>query len=125
MNTYEIVAIIALVLSVLLLLRVISLQSQLNEMKSDLEWLKNRPGNGGLTPTHRLKPLSSSTGAPEHTSVPSTIDQASFEERILFLTHENKKIQAIKEVREVRGWGLKEAKDYVDQLENEYKQKNL
>lgn len=125
MNTYEIVAMIALILSVLLLLRVISLQSQLNEVKSDLEWLKNRPGNGGLASTHRPKSFSPSTGAQDHPSVPSTIDQATFEERILFLTHESKKIQAIKEVREARGWGLKEAKDYVDQLENEYKQKNL
>lgn len=125
MNTYEIVAMIALILSVLLLLRVISLQSQLNEVKSDLEWLKNRPGNGGLASTHRPKSFSSSTDAQDHNSAPSTIDQATFEERILFLTHESKKIQAIKEVREARGWGLKEAKDYVDQLENEYKQKNL
>lgn len=124
MNTYEIVAMIALVLSVLLLLRVISLQSQLNEVKSDLEWLKNRPGNQGMSASYRSKSVPSASDVP-HPHSPPTIDQATFEERILFLTHDNKKIQAIKEVREARGWGLKEAKDYVDQLENEYKQKNL
>lgn len=124
MNTYEIVAMIALVLSVFLLLRVISLQSQLNEIKSDLEWLKNRPGNAGVSTSYRAKSVSSTSEVhPPHS--PPMIDQATFEERILFLTHDNKKIQAIKEVREARGWGLKEAKDYVDHLENEYKKKNL
>jgi large subunit ribosomal protein L7/L12 len=29
----------------------------------------------------------------------------------------NRKIQAVKRVREATGWGLKEAKDFVDSLE--------
>ena len=36
--------------------------------------------------------------------------------RIEELTHEGKKIQAIKELRDATGLGLKEAKDYVDGL---------
>jgi ribosomal protein L7/L12 len=37
--------------------------------------------------------------------------------QILALLAKNQKIQAIKLVREQTGWGLKEAKDYVDALE--------
>ena len=35
------------------------------------------------------------------------------------LLHRRKKIHAVKLMREATGWGLKEAKEYVDQLEND------
>ncbi|MDY8023455.1 ribosomal protein L7/L12 [Paenibacillus polymyxa] len=112
MSTIEYIAIIALLLSIILLIKVYSLQSLLNDLKSDVERLENRSGISGIhgtslsgtfttTPIHNLD-----TGASEDIN-----------ERLLLLIREGKKIQAIKELRTAKDLSLKDAKDYVDHLE--------
>lgn len=107
MEVIEIVAVVALILSLLLLIKVLSLQSQLNDMKSDLEWMNNRPNNPGMN--------SSST---TFVSQPEVNDvDADLEERLRFMLSSNQKIKAIKVLREARNLSLKDAKDYVDRME--------
>lgn len=110
METVEIIALSALVLSLLLLLKVFSLQRQLNEIKFELQ-------------SSNLQRDKSEFSKPIHQTSPSSPDlvrvspQANIDDRLRMLIASGKRIQAIKEFREVSGSGLKEAKDYVDHLE--------
>lgn len=107
MEVIEIVAVAALILSLLLLIKVFSLQSQLNDMKSDLEWMNNRPNNPGMN-----------SSSPTFVSQPEVNDvDADLEERLRFMLSSNQKIKAIKVLREARNLSLKDAKDYVDRME--------
>lgn len=108
MEVIEIVAVVALILSLLLLIKVFSLQSQLNDMKSDLEWMNNRPNNIG-------KMNSSNKRVASQLEV-NDVD-ADLEERLRFMLSSNQKIKAIKVLREARDLSLKDAKDYVDRME--------
>nr|WP_202895070.1 ribosomal protein L7/L12 [Paenibacillus sp. 23TSA30-6] len=105
----EFIALIALIISVILLIKVYSLQARLNDLKSDVERLENRSGMSGI-----------SLSGPTATAPPSVLDTVVSEdvnERLLLLIREGKKIQAIKELRVAKDLSLKEAKDYVDGLE--------
>ncbi|SFF07748.1 large subunit ribosomal protein L7/L12 [Paenibacillus algorifonticola] len=110
METVEIIAVSALILSLLLLLKVFSLQRQLNEIKSELQWTISREGMAGL-------PRPNLTTPPSSPGMPHVSSSANIDERLLMLIAAGKRIQAIKEYREVSDVGLKEAKDYVDDLE--------
>ncbi|MEK3722639.1 ribosomal protein L7/L12 [Paenibacillus sp. FSL H8-0034] len=100
METVEIIALSALALSILLLLKVFSLQRQLNEIKSDLQGPNIGPNvYGSSKPNHNLPPSSN------------------LDERLRLLLDSGKRIQAIKEFKKASGLGLKEAKEYVDRLE--------
>ncbi|NJN17879.1 MAG: hypothetical protein HC822_17195 [Oscillochloris sp.] len=57
------------------------------------------------------------SGVVPRVSAPITPD-ADLESEVHMLLLQDKKIQAIKLVRERTGMGLKEAKDYVDQLDS-------
>lgn len=107
MEVTEIAAIAALILSLLLLFKVLSLQSQLNDMKSDLDWMKNRPNTTGTNSIN--SPIMSQ---PETNDVDTDL-----EERLKFMLASNQKIKAIKVLREARNISLKDAKDYVESLE--------
>ncbi|MGO4541891.1 ribosomal protein L7/L12 [Paenibacillus sp. 2TAB19] len=96
MESVEWIALSALILSLVLLLKVFNLQRQLNEIKSDLQ------GNERL-------PYSSPGSASG--SVPANLD-----DRLRILVASGKRIQAIKELREVTDLGLREAKEYVDKM---------
>ncbi|KAF6561236.1 ribosomal protein L7/L12 [Paenibacillus sp. EKM202P] len=109
MSTSEFVAIIALILSVILLFKVYRLQSRLNDLKSDIERLENR---SGLTGTSM-----SNTIAPPVPHFPGSDASEEINERLLLLIREGNKIKAIKELRTARNLSLKDAKDYVDHLE--------
>ncbi|MEC0238877.1 ribosomal protein L7/L12 [Paenibacillus dokdonensis] len=110
METTEIIAMITIVISLFLLIKVFSLQSQLNNLKSDLEWMRNHadssPGSS-FVKTATVRPLKM-----QESTVSSDLD-----ERLLSLLQSGQKIKAIKELREARPMGLKEAKDYVENLE--------
>ncbi|MWV43879.1 hypothetical protein GRF59_09550 [Paenibacillus sp. HJL G12] len=108
METSEILAVIAIVISLFLFIRVISLQSQMNNIKADLEWMRNRAGSQSV-------PVPAAT-SPTPSGGQETADSA-LDERLLFLLQSGQKIKAIKEIREVRSLGLKEAKEYVEALE--------
>ncbi len=109
METMEFIALIALIISVILLIKVYSLQARLNDLKSDVERLENRSGTSGIS-------LSGPTAtAPPH--VLDTVVSEDINERLLMLIREGKKIQAIKELRVAKDLSLKEAKDYVDDLQ--------
>ncbi|WP_245583020.1 ribosomal protein L7/L12 [Paenibacillus daejeonensis] len=108
------VAIIAMGLGVLLLFRVISLQSQINELRYELRQSGNQPV--GLS-TRNTIAASDNTG---RTLNPLEGDQdAALEARIRELLASGSKIQAIKEVREARSLSLVEAKRLVEQLERQ------
>ncbi|WDZ63770.1 ribosomal protein L7/L12 [Paenibacillus polymyxa] len=106
MSAIEYIAIIALLLSVILLIKVYSLQSRLNDLKSDVERLENRSGIQGTSLSASTPPHILDAGASEDIN-----------ERLLLLIREGKKIQAIKELRTAKDLSLKDAKDYVDHLE--------
>ncbi|ANY67766.1 hypothetical protein BBD42_15800 [Paenibacillus sp. BIHB 4019] len=110
MDTVEIIAVSALILSLLLLLKVIGLQRQLNEIKSELQCANSREGMPSLSQPNRTTPLPSPDRPPANQA-------ANIDERLLMLIATEKRIQAIKEYREISGVGLKEAKNYVDDLE--------
>lgn len=121
MQTNDIFLILSLVFSLILLLRVLSLQRQVNEIRSDMESLQSH--------SHANTSYSSSThsfsGEPL-VAMPDTMnDRDALEQNVLSLIQQGKKINAIKKVREATGMGLKEAKDYVDRLENQYRQRSL
>ncbi|TDL70886.1 hypothetical protein E2R58_09580 [Paenibacillus amylolyticus] len=108
MNT--LVWIVLLLLILVLLVRVTSLQRQLNELKSDVERLENGSTvNARSDFNYTLSPKETS---PSHTSQPAQSDL-----ELLTLIQQGKKIMAIKRLREARGLSLKEAKDYVDSLD--------
>jgi large subunit ribosomal protein L7/L12 len=110
METVEIIALSALILSLLLLLKVFSLQRQLNEIKFDLQSPNHQRDKSGFS-----KPIQQSP--PSSPDLGRVSPQANIDDRLRMLIASGKRIQAIKEFREVSGSGLKEAKDYVDHLE--------
>ncbi|WP_106766357.1 ribosomal protein L7/L12 [Paenibacillus faecalis] len=107
METIEIIAIAALVLSVFLLIKVFSLQSKLNDIQSELEWIKNRSDHSPM-----IESSSPITSEPNIYGI-----DADLEKRLRILIASDQKIKAIKVLREARGISLKDAKNYVDQLE--------
>lgn len=109
MATMEFIALIALIISVILLIKVYSLQARLNDLKSDVERLENRSEMSGISLS------GTAAAAPPH--VLNSVVSEDINERLLLLIREGKKIQAIKELRVARDLSLKEAKDYVDGLE--------
>lgn len=108
MPTSEIVAIIALILSCLLLIKILSLQSQLNSIKTDLEWLRNRPEASSLSQPS----ITAASSALDATHTGSDLDG-----KLLMMLESGKKIQAIKVLREARSMSLLDAKNYVERLE--------
>lgn len=110
MEATEIAAFAALIISLLLLIKVFSLQSQLNDLKSDLEWMNNRPESAEL---YKKDPVI--TDAPVGHSADYL--SAELEGRMRMMIASGQKIKAIKMLREVKGLSLKEAKDFVDSLE--------
>ncbi|WP_181151074.1 ribosomal protein L7/L12 [Paenibacillus sp. PCH8] len=109
MNT--IIWIISLLLIFVLLVRVSSLQRQVNEMKRDMERLEN--GSTVNTRSEFNSTLSPKETPLSHTSQPG---QADLDQELLAIVQKGNKIVAIKRLREARGLSLKEAKDYVDAL---------
>ncbi|SEG68497.1 ribosomal protein L7/L12 [Paenibacillus sp. UNC499MF] len=109
METIEMVAVGALILALLLLIKVFSLQSRINDIQSDLEWLKGRAEG---TVVNRLKPA-----ADPRPLQPASAQNSLLDERVQHLLARGDKIKAIKLVRAEQGIGLKEAKDYVENLE--------
>lgn len=108
METTEMIAIAALILSLFLLIKVFSLQNKLNDIQSDLEWIKNRPDNAQMF----------KSGTPIASKSDSYGVDSDLEERLHTLLASDQKIKAIKVLREARGLSLKEAKDYVDNMEH-------
>ncbi|CAM4257354.1 large subunit ribosomal protein L7/L12 [Paenibacillus endophyticus] len=109
MDIVEFVASSALILS-LLLLKVISLQKQLNEMKLTMDWSNNRADSSA-------SPKSSLSSSPSSPNMNHAGSLSNIDERLRMLTASGKRMQAIKEFRKASGVGLKEAKEYVDHLE--------
>ncbi|GAS82160.1 ribosomal protein L7/L12 [Paenibacillus amylolyticus] len=110
MNT--LVWIVLLFLILVLLVRVTSLQRQLNELKRDVDRLEN--GSNGSARSDFNYTLSPKEASPAHTSQPAPTD---LDQELIALIQQGKKIMAIKRLREARGLSLKEAKDYVDSLD--------
>ncbi|WP_128102185.1 ribosomal protein L7/L12 [Paenibacillus sp. DCT19] len=118
MNTM--IFIVFLLFMLISLVRMASLQRQVNELKRDVERLENGAG----VPSNVSAPLTSSLSQQQgssssFTASSSTIDAAPSEldQELLSLLQKDQKIKAIKRLREARGLSLKEAKDYVESLD--------
>lgn len=111
MNT--LVWIVLLLLILVLLVRVTSLQRQLNELKRDVERLENGSTAIASPRSDFNYTLSPKEAPPSHTSPPGHTD---LDQELIALVQKGNKIVAIKRLREARGLSLKEAKDYVDSL---------
>jgi len=111
METSGILAVIAIVFSLFLFIKVISLQSQMNNLKADLEWMRNRAGSPSVP--------ASAVASPPPSEKQETSGSSDLDEKLLFLLRSGQKIKAIKELREARPLGLKEAKEYVEALERD------
>ncbi|MGW9125679.1 ribosomal protein L7/L12 [Paenibacillus chitinolyticus] len=109
METIEMIAVGALILALLLLVKVFSLQSRINAIQDDLEWLKGRAEGQVI---NRLKPSTA-----DRSEKPASAQLSLLDERVHHLLAQGDKIKAIKLVRVEQGIGLKEAKDYVENLE--------
>jgi len=109
-NTIALVVFLFLIL--ILLVRVISLQTQLNELKRDVERLEN--GSGYTTHS----PLSYNDSAANVSPTPlAQADLTELDKELQELAKQGKKIIAIKKAREARNLSLKDAKEYVEYLE--------
>lgn len=115
-NTSEILAILALLVSVLLLLRVVTLQAKVNELRDDLDRISRKvnfptaSGYKAAAPSPSPSPVSSDL---------PTDQQLYVDERVRQLLNQGKKIQAIKEVRDQLKLSLKDGKDYVEAIERQ------
>lgn len=111
MDTIDLIAILALVLALLLMISVFSLKRRVNELESRLA---QRDAYGGM---HSPPASSRAADIPAPLFVQNPELAPDLERRIRLLMAEGKKIQAIKVMREARNLSLKEAKDFVDNLE--------
>ncbi|MEW4428247.1 ribosomal protein L7/L12 [Paenibacillus pabuli] len=115
MEINTIFLIVLLLLIVILLTRVISLQSQLNELKRDVERIENDAGITKRTPSSSFNyPVSSSTLS---SSSDQQTELSELDQELILMIQQGNKIKAIKKLREARNLSLKDAKDYVDTLE--------
>ncbi|MNI06775.1 hypothetical protein D3C73_597670 [compost metagenome] len=104
------ISITALVLAMLLLLRVFSLNRRVKDLESQLERIDSRSAMGGGI----IKP---GIDAPAPLYAQNMEVAPDLERRLRLLLAEGKKIQAIKVLREARDLSLKDAKNYVDRME--------
>ncbi|ASA21694.1 ribosomal protein L7/L12 [Paenibacillus donghaensis] len=114
METTQIIAVAALILALLLMVKVFSLQGKVNELRSDVARLSSINGHPGMTksapaPLTVPLPYAYSSGA-------AVTNNADLDARLLSLISQGQKIKAIKEMREATNMSLKDAKDYVDGL---------
>ncbi|MBW4080571.1 ribosomal protein L7/L12 [Paenibacillus sp. S150] len=100
----------ALALSLLFMLRVISLNKRVNELQSQLERMDSRSATGGGF----IRP---GGNAPTPLYVQNMEIAPDLERRLHLLLAEGKKIQAIKVIREARNLSLADAKNYIDEME--------
>lgn len=110
MQTTDWIPIAALTLSILLMFRVMTLSRRIKDLQSQLERIDSRSGMGGSM----FKP-SMETPTPQY--VQNMEFAPDLERRLHLLLAEGKKIQAIKVLREARNLSLKDAKDYVDHMD--------
>ncbi|NQX47668.1 ribosomal protein L7/L12 [Paenibacillus tritici] len=110
METMDLIAILALVLALLLMLSVFSLKRRVHELESRLA---QRDTYGGPS----VQASSRTTDIPTPMFVQNPEIAPDLERRIRLLIAEGKKIQAIKVMREARNLSLKDAKDFVESLE--------
>ncbi|KWX70169.1 ribosomal protein L7/L12 [Paenibacillus jilunlii] len=110
MENTDWISITALVLAMLLLLRVFSLNRRIKDLESQLERIDSRSvmGGGIITP---------GIDAPTPQYIQNMEVAPDLERRLHLLLAEGKKIQAIKVLREARDLSLKDAKNYVDRME--------
>ncbi|MEC0125462.1 hypothetical protein [Paenibacillus pabuli] len=112
MEINTIVLIVFLLLILILLVRVTSLQAQLNELKRDVERLENGAGVTAQSSLSYSSPsMNSSPPSPNQT------DWTELDKELQALAQQGKKIVAIKKAREAKNLSLKDAKDYVESLE--------
>ncbi|AIQ58863.1 ribosomal protein L7/L12 [Paenibacillus borealis] len=113
MDNTDIIAILALVLALLLMLSVFSLKKRVAELESQLAQRDAYGGSAGNT----MAAGNRMAGIPTPLFVQNPEIAPDLERRLHLLLAEGKKIQAIKVMREARNLSLKDAKDFIDNLE--------
>lgn len=111
MDNTDIIAILALVLVLLLMLSVFRLKKRVTELESQLA---QRDAYGEPGPSGAGGRIA---GIPTPLFVQNPEIAPDLERRLHLLLAEGKKIQAIKVMREARNLSLKDAKDFIDNLE--------
>lgn len=91
-------------------------------------WLTNRwerrrldESNSLSSPMPTMKPSAMATSSPTRSQKPTSARLMALEQEVQQLLTQNRKIEAIKRVREETGYGLKQAKDYVERLQQGYR----
>lgn len=110
METMEMIALAALLLSLLLWIKIFSLQRRIRDLESDLEWMRQRPES---SPIYTGKPPAVDPSAEPSVDRPD----AKLEERLRMLLASGQKVKAIKELRVAKNITLLEAKNYVEDME--------
>jgi large subunit ribosomal protein L7/L12 len=113
MENTDIIAILALILALLLMLSVFRLKKRVTELESQLA---QRDAYG--EPAGNIGAAAGRTASiPTPLFVQNPEIAPDLERRLHLLLAEGKKIQAIKVIREARNLSLKDAKDFIDNLE--------
>ncbi|UKS29719.1 ribosomal protein L7/L12 [Paenibacillus sp. HWE-109] len=120
MERAEIIAIISLLISIILMIKLIGQQARINELKYDIERLEGRPETYPLPkkPASAASSTSTSTASVYAKPLYALELAPELEQRLQVLLAGGKKIEAIKELRDAAGLSLKAAKDYVDAMRN-------
>lgn len=115
MENTDIIAIPALILALLLMLSVSRLKKRVAELESKLAQRDTYGGYAGTAGTAGSARKTPNYTAPLVAQNPEIAPD--LERRLHLLLAEGKKIQAIKVIREARNLPLKDAKDFIDNLE--------
>lgn len=110
MEPTDIIAILAFILTLLLMLSVFSLKRRVSELEGKL---RQRDAYGGVYGAS----ANGKAGIPTPLFEQNLEIAPDLERRLHLLLAEGKKIQAIKVIREARNLSLKDAKNFVDNLE--------
>ncbi|KKO52843.1 hypothetical protein [Paenibacillus sp. DMB20] len=114
METMEMIASAALLLSLLLWTKIFGLQRRIRDLESDLEWMRQRPESSPTYTSGKPPAVDPSPDPP--------VDRldAELEERLRMLLASGQKVKAIKELRVARNITLLEAKNYVEDMERNH-----
>ncbi|WP_239619109.1 ribosomal protein L7/L12 [Cohnella mopanensis] len=111
MERAEIVALISLLVSILLIVKLIRMQASINELRYDVARLEGRPEAYSLS--------KQAAEAPVYANPQYPLELApELEQRLQLLLASGKKVEAIKQLKDATGLSLKAAKDYVDAMRN-------
>lgn len=118
MEPAELIAIIAILLSCILLLIVMKVKRQIKEIQLELDLIRNKTGRADFSPYLPISDPNQGQAVSFNTST-EKINLTALDEQLLLMIQQGQKIAALKKLREVKDMDLKSAKFYVDKLEEQ------